>query len=148
MAEVSYCFGRKNGSFTGHRGVRGQQAGDTAALGWGLLIKKEDLARRKIVTTDSYPVKDEKTGEIKWKDKETIWHDVLVFRPNAAHFARDLKKGDAVTISGSLSYQPFKDENGNLKRGANIIANYIEKVEYNRQEELSFDEINALARTV
>ncbi len=97
----------------------------------------------RIATTDSYPVKDEKTGEIKWKDKETIWHDVLVFRPNAAHFARDLKKGDAVSITGSLSYQPFKDENGNLKRGANIIANYIEKVEYNRQEELSFDEINA-----
>lgn len=97
----------------------------------------------RVATTDTYPVKDEKTGETKWKDKETIWHDVLVFRPNAAHFARDLKKGDAVTITGSLSYQPFKDENGIPKRGVNIIANYIEKVEYNRQEELSFDEINA-----
>lgn len=98
----------------------------------------------RVATTDTYPVKDEKTGETKWKEKETIWHDVLVFRPNAAHFARDLKKGDAVTITGSLSYQNFKDENGNPKRGVNIIANYLEKVEYNRQEELSFDEINAV----
>jgi len=96
----------------------------------------------RVATTDTYPVNDEKTGETKWKDKETIWHDVLVFRPNAAHFARDLKKGDAVTITGSLSYQNFKDENGSPKKGASIIANYIERVEYNRQEELSFDEIN------
>jgi single stranded DNA-binding protein len=94
-----------------------------------------------VATTDSYPVTDEKTGEIKWKDKETIWHDVLVFRPQAAHFARDLKKGDAVAISGSIGYKPIKDENGNTKRQANIVANYIEKVEYNRQDELSFDEI-------
>ena len=96
----------------------------------------------RVATTDSYPVKDEKTGEIKWKDKESIWHDVLVFRPNAAHFARDLKKGDAVTVTGSLGYKPFKDENGNTKHQVSIIANYLEKVEYNRQDELSFDEVN------
>ena len=90
----------------------------------------------RVATTDSYPVADEKTGEIKWKDKETIWHDVLVFRPQAAHFARDLKKGDAVTITGSIGYKPIKDENGNTKRQASILANYIEKVEYNRQDEL------------
>lgn len=96
----------------------------------------------RVATTDTYPVKDEKTGETKWKDKETMWHDVMVFRPNAAHFARDLKKGDAVTITGTLGYKPFKDENGNTKRQANIIANYIEKVEYNRQDEFPFDEVD------
>ena len=94
----------------------------------------------RVATTDTYPVKDEKTGETKWKDKETMWHDVLVFRPNAAHFARDLKKGDAVTITGSLGYKTFKDESGNAKRQANIIANYIEKVEYNRQDELELEQ--------
>lgn len=97
----------------------------------------------RIATTDTYPVKDEKTGETKWKDKETVWHDVLVFRPNAAHFARDLKKGDAVTITGSLGYKTFKDERGTAKRQASIVANYIEKVEYNRQDEFSFEEIDA-----
>ncbi|MBK8558225.1 MAG: single-stranded DNA-binding protein [Lewinellaceae bacterium] len=96
----------------------------------------------RVATTDSYPIKDEKTGEIKWKDKETVWHDVLVFRPQAAHFARDLKKGDAVNISGSIGCKPFKDENGNTKRQASIVASYLGKVEYNRQDELSFDEID------
>lgn len=90
----------------------------------------------RVATTDSYPVADEKTGEIKWKDKETVWHDVLVFRPQAAHFARDLKKGDAVNISGSLGYKPFKDESGNTKRQASIVASYIERIEYHRQDEL------------
>ncbi len=93
-----------------------------------------------IATTDSYPVKDEKTGETKWKDKETVWHEVLVFRAQAAHFARDLRKGDAVNITGSLAYKPFKDEKGYTKHQASVIANYIEKIEYPRQDELSFDE--------
>lgn len=95
----------------------------------------------RVATTDTYPVNDEKTGEVKWKDKETVWHDVLVFRPQAAHFARDLKKGDAVQISGSLAYKPFKDENGQTKYQASIIATFIERIEFPRQDELSFEEI-------
>ncbi len=95
----------------------------------------------RIATTDNYPVADEKTGEIKWKDKETIWHDVLVFRAQAAHFARELKKGDAVTVTGGLTYKLFKDENGQSKRQATIVATYVEKVEYSRQDELSFDDV-------
>lgn len=93
-----------------------------------------------VATTDSYPVKDEKTGSLKWKDKETVWHDVLVFRAQAAHFARDLKKGDAVTITGGLAYKPFKDEQGYAKRQASIVTSFIEKVEYQRQDELFADD--------
>lgn len=100
----------------------------------------------RVATKDSYPVTDEKTGEIKWKDRETVWHDVLVFRPQAAHFARDLKKGDAVTITGSLGYKPIKDEQGNNRCQASIIANYIEKIDYHRQDELSFGEIEDLTQ--
>lgn len=95
----------------------------------------------RVATTDSYPVKDSK-GEVKWKDKESIWHDVLVFRPTAAHFARNLKKGNAVEITGSINYKPFKDESGYTKRQASILAYFIEKVNYERQEELSLDDIN------
>lgn len=94
----------------------------------------------RVATTDSFPITDEKTGEVKWKDKETIWYNVLVFRPQAAHFARELKKGDAVNVGGTIGYKPFKDEKGHTKRQANIIASYVEKIEYNRQDELSFEE--------
>lgn len=95
----------------------------------------------RVATTDSYSTKDSK-GETKWKDRESIWHDVLVFRPSAAHFARDLKKGDAVDISGGITYKPFKDPEGYTRRQATIIAYFIEEVAYERQEELTLDEIS------
>lgn len=91
----------------------------------------------RVATTDSYPVGQVGQGEeIKWKDRETIWHDVLVFRPATAHFARDLKKGDRVQITGGLSYRPFKDAEGHARMQANIIASFIEKVHYEKQEDL------------
>lgn len=101
----------------------------------------------RVATTDSYPEKNEK-GETKWKDKETLWHDVLVFRSAAAHIARDLKKGDAVDISGSISYKSVKDERGYTIKQATIIGNFIEKIAYNRQDELSLDEVNQAVEAV
>ena len=100
------------------------------------IIGKEDktfLALR-VATTDSYPVGQGE--ETKWKDRETVWHDVLVFRPATAHFARDLKKGDRVQITGAISYRPFKDSEGNTRNQASIVANFIEKIHYEKQEEL------------
>lgn len=96
----------------------------------------------RLATTDSYPEVDEKTGEVKWKDKGTIWHDVLVFRPQAAHFASALKKGDAVEITGGIAYKPFKDEAGKLRKQASIIASYVEKIEYQRQGNLLSKEVD------
>lgn len=88
----------------------------------------------RLATTDSYPVGQ---GEdVKWKDRETVWHDVLVFRPATAHFARDLKKGDRVQITGAISYRPFQDAEGHTRRQANIVASFIEKIHYEKQEEL------------
>ena len=92
----------------------------------------------RVATTDSYPVG--KGEDVKWKDRETVWHDVLVFRPATAHFARDLKKGDRVQITGSISYRPFKDAEGYTRRQANIVASFIEKIHYEKQEELSLQD--------
>lgn len=41
-----------------------------------------------VATTDSYPVKDMETlmGETKWIERETVWHDVVIFRPATAHY--------------------------------------------------------------
>jgi single stranded DNA-binding protein len=100
------------------------------------VIGKEDktfLALR-VATTDSYPVGQGE--EVKWKDRETVWHDVLVFRPATAHFARDLKKGDRVQITGAIAYRPFTDAEGYTRRQASITASFIEKIHYEKQEEL------------
>lgn len=87
-----------------------------------------------LATTDSYP--EEKDGETKWIDRETVWHKVIVFRPTTAHYARDLKKGDRVQITGELSYRPFKDEEGYTRQEATVIGTFIEKVHYEKQEQL------------
>lgn len=83
----------------------------------------------RLATTDSY--KDE-TGN--WHDKETLWHEVLVFRPAAIQFAKDLKKGDRVEVIGSLSYRPFKDEQGYTRHQATIIAGYVQKVTFEKKD--------------
>ena len=88
-----------------------------------------------VATTDSYPVGQGE--EVKWKDRETVWHDVLVFKPATAHFARDLKKGDRIQITGGISYRSFKDAEGYTRRQASIVASFIEKIHYEKQEELS-----------
>lgn len=99
-----------------------------------------------VATTDSYPVANEKTGEITWKDKETVWHDVIVFRATTAQFAKELRKGDKVEISGTLSYRPFEDTEGNTRKQATVIGTYIEKIAYNKQENLSFESVNDIMK--
>ncbi len=92
-----------------------------------------------VATNDNYPTKE--GSETKWIEKETAWHDVLVFRPAAAKFASALKKGDRVELSGSISYRVFKDEKGRNRKQAAIVANFVEKVGSPEQDELIKDEI-------
>ena len=93
------------------------------------IIEREDETRFAgftLATTDSYKV--EATGE--WKEKETIWHDVLVFSPSVLEIAKQLKVGTRITVTGSLSYRPFQlvDGDGEVitKKEAVIIARRID----------------------
>ena len=78
-----------------------------------------------IATTDSY--KDE---EGNWQDKETLWHDVVVFNPKAIEMLKSLKKGTRLELIGSLSYRPFEvniDGKTIKKKEASIVANKLEQ---------------------
>ncbi len=96
----------------------------------------------RVATTDSY--KDEND---KWQDKESIWHEVLVFRPIAVQFAKELKKGDLVDITGSISYRPFKDEQGYTRNQATIVAGYIEKANLDKKDEPSLEMVEKALQT-
>lgn len=77
----------------------------TGNLGKDPEIKDKDgksYARFSIATTDSYQNKT--TGE--WQDKETVWHDIVVFSPNAIEDIKGYGKGDRITVTGTLSYKP------------------------------------------
>lgn len=95
-----------------------------------------------VATNDNYPIKE--GGITKWEEKETIWHDVLVFRPMAAKTANTLKKGDKVEISGTIVYRQFKDQQGFNRKQATIVANVVENVGSISQDQLIKDELNEI----
>ncbi len=78
-----------------------------------------------LATFDSY--KDE---EGDWINKETIWHDLLVFSPKTITTIKALKTGTRIKVTGVISYQPFKVqlEDGSLvtKKQATIIVSKLE----------------------
>lgn len=100
---------------------------------------KKTFVALNVATTDSYPANNE--AETKWIERETVWHDVLVFRATTAHYARDLQKGDRVRITGEISYRSFKDVEGYTRKQATIIATYIEKLHYEKQEAFELPDI-------
>lgn len=75
-----------------------------------------------VATTDSY--KDKKGN---WQNKETLWHDVIIFSPNAIKFAKELKKGDRVHVKGILSYKQVESKEGYRISQASIVASFIVK---------------------
>lgn len=110
------------------------------------VIQKDDktFVALRVATTDSYPKKD---GEntIWVNSNTTLWHDVLVFNPNAVEIAKDFKKGERVEIIGSLSYRPFKDENGYTKQQTSVIGNFVKKVEFGKSDEPSEEDLAAVS---
>lgn len=98
---------------------------------------KKTFIALSIATADAYPVKDGE--ETTWKERETVWHDVLIFKPITMNFARDLKKGDRVQLTGELAYRTFDDAQGNKRKEATIFGTYIEKVQYEKQERLDYE---------
>jgi single-strand DNA-binding protein len=80
-----------------------------------------------LATTDSY--KDEKTGE--WKNKETLWHDLVAFSPTAIEILKGLNTKARIKVIGTLSYRPFEvmDGEGQIitKKEASIIVRKVEQ---------------------
>ncbi len=83
--------------------------------------ESKTFAILRLATADSY--KDKETEE--WKDKATIWHDVILFSPALIEEAKAYEKGARLEINGSLNYRDFKvleDGKEFTKREASIIA--------------------------
>lgn len=84
------------------------------------------FAALRLATTDSY--KDKETEE--WKDKVSVWHDVIVFAPALIEEVKAYKKGVRLEIDGSLSYREFLvsvDGKEVTKREASVLAHKIQQ---------------------
>ena len=100
------------------------------------IIETEEskFAALSLATTDSY--KDEESG--KWKDKDTIWHDLIAFNPAVIEILKGLNSKARIKITGTLSYRTFPveieiEENGQIvtktinKKEASIIVRKVEQ---------------------
>ena len=79
----------------------------------------------RLATADSY--KDSTTGE--WKEKATVWHDVIAFGSKAREALLSLEKGARVTVTGGLSYRTYTATIAGReveKKEARVIARKVE----------------------
>jgi len=92
------------------------------------IIEKDNstFAAFSLATTDSYK---DKEGE--WKDRETVWHDVVAFSPKLIEQIKELDTKDRITVTGSLSYRfsevAGKNDEVIKKMETSIIARKIEE---------------------
>ena len=83
-----------------------------------------------LATQDTYLDANEE-----WQEKELLWHNIIAFSPRVLEMVKSLKKGTRLTITGSLSYRPFKalvidsttgEQKEVTKLEASIIAHKVE----------------------
>lgn len=90
-----------------------------------IVTEESTFAAVSLATTDSYKDQDDN-----WQEKETFWHQLVVFNPRVIEELKSLKKGTRIKVTGSLSYRPFEVVNGEgqviTKKEATVIARQIE----------------------
>lgn len=72
-----------------------------------------------VATSENYK---DKAGE--WQ-KQTEWHDVIVWRNLAERASKSLSKGAAVYIEGKLTHRTYEDGNGNKRYITEVVASYF-----------------------
>lgn len=91
-----------------------------------ITTEESHFAAFSLATTDSY---QDDSGV--WKEKDVIWHSILIFNPVLIEMVKNLKTGTRLKITGSLSYRPFEVMNGEgeiiTKKEAAIIAAQVEQ---------------------
>ena len=81
------------------------------------------VARFSLATNENYK---DKNGD--WQ-KQTEWHNVVVWRDLADRAANQLKKGMMVYVEGKISYRKYQDKDGADKYITDIVANSFRMLE-------------------
>ena len=81
------------------------------------------VAKFSLATNESYK---DKNGE--WQ-KQTEWHDVVVWRNLAERAERDLKKGKMVFVEGKLTHRKYQDKEGKDRYITEVAAHTFRLLE-------------------
>jgi len=76
------------------------------------------LTKLRIACTDRTP-----DGNGGWKDGDTNFYDVAVWKTLGEYAASTLKKGDKVIVQGKMKYREFKRNDGSNGHAYEIDAN-------------------------
>lgn len=60
-----------------------------------------------------------------WIDGETVWFRVSMFGRNAEGVADELRKGDAVVVTGSLVQTTYQNKSGETRTSLDVRADHI-----------------------
>lgn len=77
------------------------------------------VAKFSVATNENFK---DKSGE--WQ-KQTEWHDVVVWRSMAERAERDLKKGSMVYLEGKLVHRKWQDQEGKNRKTTEVVGNYF-----------------------
>lgn len=81
------------------------------------------VGRFSLATNENYKDKD---GN--WQ-KQTEWHNVVVWRDLAERAEKLLKKGMMVYVEGKISYRKYTDKDGQERNVTDIVANNFRMLE-------------------
>ena len=69
------------------------------------------------------------------RDKPTIWWSCQLFGKRAESLSQYLKKGQSVTVTGSVTEREWTDKDGNTKKAMNVRVNEVALMGGRREEE-------------
>lgn len=75
------------------------------------------VARLSVATNENYKDKD---GN--WQ-KQTEWHNVVLWREMAERAEKQLKKGSLVYVEGKITYRKYNDKDGHERYATDIVVN-------------------------
>lgn len=62
------------------------------------------------------------------KTKQTDWHTVVCFGPQAENHSKNLNKGSKVCVTGRINYRTWTAQDGTTKHATEIVAQEVEYV--------------------
>ena len=71
------------------------------------------------------PVASFSVADSQGKDKPTVWWNCSLFGKRAESLAQYLSKGQAVTVSGTVTEREYTDKNGNQRRSMDVRVNDV-----------------------
>lgn len=82
--------------------------------------ERQNWVRFRLATTERYL----DTGSGEWRDRDTVWMDVVCWRRLAEHAAASVSKGQPVIVRGRLRVKHWETENG-PRQGLELVASSL-----------------------